>query len=503
MRALIWLRWKQLVGTANYWLRLVDYDARDRDFMNQAYGLYLVIFMLWWTAAMWAIAANTVIDIGKALPPSAGESFLQYGPPLLFVGQVALAVLALRSSPLKLSLPDISYVAGSTVQRAVPTALGFVGTVAPLTVPVAAGVSFVSLALAQATGDADVAGRAGLYSAIGAVPLVVLAWGVAWLVGLARMVLPGARRLRGAWLLPLLALPLLAVAPETVTIPARALALAMLGRQPGLDWAAPFAIAAAAAAVGVAWLGRSVNMMDVADESALYAQLKEIGNLRWLAPSAYRRAKRQMQSATRRAILRLPEAQGMWALAARSALAYVRDPLAVLKLGLAVAVVHSAVVLLAYQMPALLIVVWLWAAAMLPTGSLVQVFSADVDDPFLRQFLGVDTLRLLAADAALPVGLVIAVNLILWTIQPVPPEVWLPGIALIVLLSILLALCRGASQVHISLGHARVSYGVLAVICFGLSVGVGLLMGSMGIALGIGLLAAAVLASLVKGSNVA
>jgi hypothetical protein len=497
MRALIWLRWKQLLGTANYWLRLVDYDARDRDFMNQAYGLYLLIFMIWWTAAMWAIAANTVIDIGKALPTSVGEAFLQYAPPALFVGQVALAIFALRSSPLKLSRPDISYVAGSTVERAVPTALGFCGAAAPPAILAAAGASFVGLALAQATRDADLAGRAALYSAIGAVPLVVLAWGVAWLAGLARMVLPGARAWRGAWLLPLLALPLLAVAPEAAVWPARALALSMLGRQPGLDWAAPIALAAGAFIAGVVWLGRRVNMIDVADESVLYAQLKEIGNLRWLAPSVYRRARRQMQSATRRAVLRLPAAQGQWALAARSALAYVRDPLAVLKLGLAVVVVHSAVLLLAHQMPILLIVVWLWAAAMLPTGSLVQVFSADVDDPFLRQFLGVDTLRLLAADAALPAGLVIAVNLVLWTLQPVPPGAWLPGIALIVLLTVLLALCRGASQVPISPGRARVSYGVLAVICFGLTVGLGLLAGSMAVALVVGLLAAVVMASLV------
>ncbi len=500
MNPLLRLRWKQVLGIANYWLRLVDYDTSDRDVMNRAYGVYLLVFFSWWTVAMWAIAANFMSDIGRALPPSAQDTFLMIAPAGLFVGQIVLLVQALRSSPLKLSTPDISYVAGSPVRRAIPAALGFAGAVVlPLVVAIAA-VSFLAVALAQAA-PGDVALWAALWSVIGVIPMVILAWGAAWVIGLLRVAIPGIRRRRWAWLAPVPLLALLWVVPDLVTAPGRSLALTMLGRQEGLEWAAPMAIAAAIVTAGVVLVGDRANLIAVVAESALHARLKEIGNLRWLAPSAYLRAKRQMQSATRRATLRLPEASGLRSLAGRAALAYIRDPLSLLKLGFAVALVLSGLWMLAYQAPLLLIVAWLYGVAVMPTGSLVRVFHADVDEPFLRQFLPVDPLRLLIADAAFPTLLVILASTIVWLLLPVPLAASVTGIAVIVVLSFLLALSRGASLIQITLWQARVSHGVLSVICLGLTVGAGLLSSSMLVAVLAGTMVISVLASLVQGSR--
>ncbi len=147
MLPLLWLRWKQILGTLNYWLRLVDYDTKDADIMNRAYGLYLVLFMLWWTAAMWAIAAGFIAQIGSALPPAARLGVLALVPALVFIGQAVLIMLKLRSSPYKLSSPDIAHVAGSPIPRAIPVTLGFFGDMVLPVVLAVAGASFLAVAL--------------------------------------------------------------------------------------------------------------------------------------------------------------------------------------------------------------------------------------------------------------------------------------------------------------------------------------------------------------------
>jgi hypothetical protein len=497
MLPVLWLRWKQIQGSFNYWLRLVDYDTRDQDIMNRAYGLYLVLFMSWWTIAMWAIAAGFIAQIGSGLPATAGQVVLSVAPTLIFIGQTILIMFKLRSSPYKLSSPDFAYVGGSPVQRAVPVTIGFFGDLAlPWALSIVI-VSFLAVGLNQRLGSLG-AILSALRSALAVIPVVALTWAVAWLVGLARMVAPGVRGWPALWLAPVLLLPLPFVAPGIVAWPGNALALVLVGQASDLSVIAPVLLAAVAVIVLVSVVGNRVNMIDVADESQLYAKLREIGILRWTAPSVYKRARGQFQAATRKPILRLPQAEGLPMLVARSTLTYIRNPIDLLSLLFAVALVQGGLAMLAYQLPALLIVVWLWAVAVIPTSSVVRVFSADTDDPSLRQFLPMDSLRLLLADAALPMALVALVSAVLWLLQPVPATTAVVGLMLIGVLTLLLALCRGGSLLPLTSMRAHVSYGVLAVICLGLTLGAGLLLGGMLAAVFAGALVAAILCSIVS-----
>jgi hypothetical protein len=260
------------------------------------------------------------------------------------------------------------------------------------------------------------------------------------------------------------------------------------------------ALATLACIALVAIIGNRVNMIDVADESMIYAKLKEISTLRWLAPSVYNRAKGQYQAARHKPILHLPQAEGLGTLIARSALTYIRNPIDLLKLLVAVGLVQGGLVMLSYGLPGLLIIVWLYAVAVSPTTSLTMVFSADVDDPALRQFLPMDSLRLLLADAALPITLVSLVSAVLWLLQPVPVLTALPGLVLIVVLTLLLVLCRGGSQIPLTSMRAHVSYGVLAVISLGVTLGGGLLLGGILAAVIAGVFVLTILASLVASS---
>ena len=76
------------------------------------------------------------------------------------------------------------------------------------------------------------------------------------------------------------------------------------------------------------------------------------------------------------------------------------------------------------------------------------------------------------------------------------PGYWL-GLMLIVLLTLLLVLCRGSSLIPLTSMRAHVSYGVLAVIGLGLTLGSGLLFGGMLAAVVAGALVVAILVSLV------
>jgi hypothetical protein len=496
MLPVLWLRLKQAQGTLNYWLRLVDYDANDRDIMNRAYGVYLALFMVWWTAAMWAVAAGYVAGFGGMLPPTARQSVTAALPIVVLAGVVALLMYRLRSSPFKLSSPDFAYVAGSTVQRAVPVTIAFFGD---LVLPVALGAIVISLVAVALNQRLDTNGALGVAvrSAVAIVPLLALMWGVAWLIGLARMVAPGVRRVPLLWLAPALLLALVRVAPETIVWPGNAFAAVLVGEASDLSGMGPVALAAVAAIILIAVLGSGLNMIEVADESLIYAKLKEIGILRWAAPTVYNRARSQYQAAKRKPILRLPDVDGLGMLVARSALAYVRNPVELLKLLIPVALVLGSLAFLAYQVPALLIIVVLWAVAFAPTSSLTLVFTADADDPFLRQFLAMDSRRLLLADSAFPGLLVFLVGAVLWLVLPMPLEIKFVGLPLAALLTLLLVFCRGASLLPLTPGRARVSYGVLAVIAIGLTLGAGLLLGGMLPALFAGALVAVILASVI------
>ncbi|HEY3342496.1 MAG TPA: hypothetical protein VGK81_10780, partial [Anaerolineae bacterium] len=339
-----------------------------------------------------------------------------------------------------------------------------------------------------------------LRSVLAVIPVVALTWAVAWLVGLVRMVAPGVRRWPALWLAPVLLLPLPFVAPGVIAWPGNVLALVLVGESADLSGVAPVVLVAAACIALVSVMGNRINMIDVADESRIYARLHEINSLRWIAPSVYNRARSQLHAASRKPILHLPEAKGLAMLAARSALTYIRNPIDLLKLLIAVALVQGGLGMLAYRLPALLIVVWLYAVAVAPTSSLTRVFSADTDDPSLRQFLPVDSLRLLLADAAVPMALVILVSAALWLLQPVPVATVLPGLVLIGLLTLLLVLCRGGSLIPLTSMRAHVSYGVLAVVGLGLTLGAGLLLGGMLAAVIVGAFVVAILAPLVAAS---
>jgi hypothetical protein len=451
LQLLAWLRWRQARSNALYWLGLVGYEPGKGTLSDRAYQLYLLIFGAWWAVAMGAIAFHEAAQLGSRLDPQWLALSLEALPWLVLAIQVVTATGALRSTPLKLTFPDMAYLAGSPVARWAPVLVGWLQAVTRnllISLPAAA-----LLAVCLAQGALPIgADRAALWAVVVAFPLAILMTGLAWSLGLCRLAWPRLRRWRLARLCPLLLLGLACFLPGPCLWPGRTLALAMLGQAtPGRLLL--LSLLAMASGGAVAWLGGRANMIDVSAESTTSARLRSLGVMAWLSPELANAIRTQAALAARRPFLSLPRAQGPGNLLARAGLLYLRRPSLLLWTLLWSAILLQGSFLLvpgsAFAPPS---ITWLLAVLVAPPRGLLEVFQADAGNQFLRQFLPLDGLRLLLADVAAPLAVLIVSASLAWVAMGASLAVTVTGMVTVALLGALLALCQGISLVQIRLG---------------------------------------------------
>ncbi|HET9014279.1 MAG TPA: hypothetical protein VFN57_01695 [Thermomicrobiaceae bacterium] len=509
LRLLLWLRGRQLRHSIDYWLGIVGYEVWDRSISNRLYGIYLGIFLSLWLLIMWSLAVYQSMHAGARLSANASDQLRAFTtsalPWLVLGGAVLLVIRALRSSPLVLDEDDLTYVAGAPVSRAAIVLVEFVRRcwqIARIVVPVA---TLVAVLLAHRV-STDEIGLSVIPSALVAIPVVGLVWGLAWLGGMIRLDRPALARLRAAWLAPLpLLLPALAV-PAVYRWPGAVLTRALLGH-PSAASAVGMAALAAGLTVALVYAGRRASLTVVAVESANAFRLPSLAVLGSLAsgvaPVTAPRAPRRRITLGGRPLLGLPGVAGPRMLFVRGALVTLREPGALL-LGLlgTIAFAGTGALLIVNGAPAQIWLVWLTLVIMRPPGGLIAVFAGDQSTPFLRQFLPVDNLTLLVADSALAFAVVVAVAVVAWALvarlAPIPVSGWTLGLGLA--MAVLLALSQAAV-----LARAATWDPALARIVFvGLGFGLVLLIGehaSAGAAVVVAGLIALILAALVRGGH--
>ncbi|MBI5668642.1 MAG: hypothetical protein HZC41_11605 [Chloroflexi bacterium] len=468
LRLLFWLRWRQFREDAVYWLRTVGYEPGNHSLSQRLYVVYLILIGLFWLGSMLSWGYDQASLWGRLLTREALDSWLLALPWAVLVLQVGAVAFALRSTPLKLSFADIAYVAGSPVDRAAPVIFGYLRQVMLRLIVLGALAALVGVLLVA---PVNAAGRAaaGLRGFIAAAPLVVLTWALAWVLGLLRLMVPRIRELRYVWLLPLLLLAIAYVLPDVALWPGRVLLLVIYGQPQG--WLPLLLITGGALALVALLfrLGDRINMIHATDESIVYARIKALGLMAWRDPRLQLRIYGQTARARRRAWLRLPHAYGFAGLAARAALTFARHPLMLFTTALwGAAMTYVAVIIITNQLPVQLWLGWLLVAGFVPPIGLLYVFRADLEERFLRQFVLMDHLRLLAADALLPLAALILGALSAWLLQGFPAEISIIGVVFIVLLSLLLALSGAAALSNRRVLLARVlitafSFGAVVV----------------------------------------
>lgn len=437
-RVLFGLRWRQFRDSAVYWLRVLGYQPNERSLSQALYLLYLIGIGALWFVAMWGWAYFEAGRIGAALAPTTTADLLRIVPVAILVGQVWVMVGALRSTPLKLSFPDMAYVAGSPLARSVPVLLGFARGI--LTRLLLFG-ALAALLAVIAIPDADLSGYASTRAAFAAAPLVVLTWATAWLLGVSRLAFPRLAQIRFLWVAPLLLLGVAHVYPAAVLWPGQALVLAIYGQAPLWLFPALTAVALLLVLVFVA-VGNRINMIHAADESLIYARIQALGLMAWRDPRLQARIRLQGNRTARTPWLKLPRTTGFSTLLARAALSYLRHPsMLVTSFLWGAAITQAAVWILVNQLPVQLWIGWLLVIGVAPPVGLLNVFSEDLEEPFLRQFLTVDGFRLLVADVIVPLLALIAGSLAVWLLQGFAPGITTLGLTWIPLLAVLLTLC--------------------------------------------------------------
>jgi hypothetical protein len=495
------LRWRHTQEELIYWVRSgLYYDPRKRTTAERLYGLYLlVLIVVVFLLPGWVELLATAAAAGHALPPHLRVQIPAALPAAILCWQVVLAMLALRSSPLKLTYPDMAYVAGAPLPRGAAVLIGFLFTVTPrlLVAMLIAGLVAVALTQSATVGSAT---RTCGEAVVGMVPLAVLSWAVAWLAGCARMTSYKAQRQRFLWLAPVAMLGAAALFPGALLWPGRVLTLSMQGQVSSS--AGLLALVAALSVAVLPWVGNRVNMILVAEESRLYARLQSLGGFMalYLDRTLVREIRAQEKLRGKKLRGRLPRATG-WALVARAALLGLRQPFILVRpLLWGVVMTRLSAFLLLDHAPARVWGYWLVAVVITAPRSVVTAFKADTAEPFLRQFLPASALQLLLADTALPLVLLLVGALAAWIGQPAAPSIVLGGVGLSVVLAIVLVFCQGLSLVPLTAWRIRISSAMATAMSVSAVLAAGLLTKTLILPLGVGMAIAVVLGVLLATS---
>lgn len=496
VQTLSWLRWKQFQDGAVYWMKVLGYQPTGRSWSGRIYLMYLLGIGAIWLGTVGSWVFDQANTLGKLITTTTLIDMLILIPPLILIGQIYVMVTALRSTPMKLSFADMAYIASSPVNPSAPVVLGFVRQVVLRILLIATIISVIAALLARPLGTAFV--TAGVLRGVGiSLVLVIFTWALAWLLGVFRLVYPEVRRWRYLWVAPILLLLVAYLFPDFVYWPGRSFLLFLYGVAP--VWLLPLLLILTIALIySLIRISQRINMVQASDESILYARIQALGLMAWRQFDVQFRIRMQTAQATRKPFLRLPNATGFWALAAKAGLSYIRHPFMLLfSLLWGAAITLAAVIIISNSLPVQLWILWLLIVAAAPPIGLLYVFRVDVAERFLRQFLPVNGVELLAADILAPLAATIIGSLGIWLLQHYDPDIMFFGAIMIPLLNILLALCGAYSFTSTRVLQTRI---LTTVASFGVVMFAGANFHSPALAAGVAVLAVFILIGLVSTS---
>lgn len=486
VRLLLWLRVRHARSAIDRALHLAGAGIDDGGWGERAYQLYAVGIMAVWFALMAAALVDAIQGAFAGLDAAACALAVRFA--LLVPAFVLLrgGIAGVRTTPLKLSHPDIAYLAVSAV-----SARALVG--------MAAGVQ--ALAAAAAGGAAGFLLGVGLESAavLAAPPAAVALAGAAmaaaaaalgWVAGLARL----ARARWTGWNAAAAVVALAVAVAAWCALVLSAHASALLAPAAFAALAAGGALAPAAA-LALFLLAPRADMTRVIDENSLHADLCRFGVLSPLDRSDIAEYQRRRKLAARPARFSLPPGEGRRALVQRAVLSHARqyDGIPSLLMQGAFAVPLGVLALLGAGGPALF-VFWLPVAVLMPQGAreATRAFRDDLRNRLVRDRLPFGVLELLVFDTlpafVLTTVLACAVAAVAAPASASP----LAAAALAALLNAALLLSCGLDAVRPFPGGPRLCYEYGALALVGVGFALALFAPTAAVLAGVALFAAAV-----------
>ncbi|MDI3317612.1 MAG: hypothetical protein QJR14_08370 [Bacillota bacterium] len=393
------LRARQLRADLDYWGRVLGLTGQEGELaggFQRVYRWYILLFLAGWVVLAWEALLDAARTAHQEMPAALAPLLGLALPPLIGLGLVVLVGRALLESPFQMSAADEAFLVGSPLPKRGWILVDFARAVLPwLAASLPLGAALAVL-LSGRTGDAWPGSLAGLL-------LVLAAQALAWAAGLARLASP-RRLVRAAlWLLPagLLAATYAPGAPARLPgeafLDAVGAGGAAGGTGPGL-----LAILAGALLVLLVLVAGAVDLPLAIEASAARIELGDLAALRWLDPGLARRLRRRLALRSARRRGQLPARCGWWALPARVAVGFLRQPGRIgglLGTGLALL---AAVGLVMHPQVGGAWFAWLlfWLAR--PPRSLVEWVEEAGQEPFLRRLVPWGALPLLAGEALVP-----------------------------------------------------------------------------------------------------
>lgn len=271
VRLLLWLRARHARSALNRTLHLVGAGVDDGGWGERAYQLYAVGIMLVWAALMAAALVDAIQRVFVGL--AAAVCSLAVQGALLAVALVLLRVgiAGARTTPLKLSHPDIAYLAASAVSA---RALAGVSAGVQAFAGAAAGAALGFL-LGVGLESASVLAGAPAAVALAGAALAAAAVALGWVVGFVRLASDGW----SGWRTAAAAFVLVAFAVSWCGVALAAGADALLAPATFAVLSVGGFLVLAVAAIALALLAPRVDMTRVIDENSLHADLCRFGML--------------------------------------------------------------------------------------------------------------------------------------------------------------------------------------------------------------------------------
>jgi len=449
----------------------------DNSLSERLYQVYCLIFIgicvsLLWTALL-RQTSEVFIALGASLTVTIFHMALFFFP-LVFI---LTAVSCLRSCPITLSSPDISYVAASPIK---PFSLIFCSMTTQV---IGAGLIgfftgyLFSVGLHNGLGLAiPVFGCAVLFMMFALVSFLG-----GWVLGVFRLC--GNKSRSFSLIIVSVMLMLTAVITPLLLISGGhigdgvAIQTAIVGGYPLLSVVTFLVVVIEFFLLRT--ISSRVSMTQVIDENALYSDMYSLRYMPLYDMSGYRDLRRRKQLAAQRLRFRLVFGSGQVALVSRSALSYLRQFKGALSLLLwGVILAPTAVYLLFSSFdpdgPVSLVgpvspAMWLlWAMVVIafPAGAreMTRTFREDTQNKMIRHSLPFSTLRILICNAALPFAVVSLVSFTAIVIaqftNPLLP--WCLPVSLLINAAFLL--CASLEGLFLSKSRRPLGYEIAAII---------------------------------------
>jgi hypothetical protein len=474
IRVLTWLRWKQWLDVAVYWLRVLGYQPPEKGenaWVGNLYILYLLGIGVLWFGTMWSWVYESAQSLSLLMSTDIRANFEMIIALVWFVTGIAAIITALNSSPLKLSFQDMAYIVASNVNPTAIVILSFIRQLLVRMLIFGSLFAVISIVLTRSLSSA-LPPTAPFRALLIVIPLVVIIWGIAWLVGLTRLTIIQKQYRKYLWLIPI-SLTVTGILIPNIAFWLGRIVQNYIVQELPLTWVLLLIVPIALLVTLIINMSSKIDLAQVADESILYARIQALGMMAWRQIDVQIRIRMQAVQQPRPSRLHLPNAVGFPVIVARAALSYLRHPLMLILALIWGAVTTQLVIwIIANNFPVQVWIGLLLLISIAPPVGLVYAFEKDVAERFLRQFIPFDGMQLLIADSLLPWILVSLGGAIICLVQPIPLDVKLIAVVMVIVLAALLIIIGAFSITSQRVLQSRMiatglSYGTIIVVGIG------------------------------------